>query len=94
MNTMRTVLILAIVVILFIFSIYNAQLVQLTLFNYQTPHLPLFLVLIFVFFLGLLFSALYFSVKVSRLSRQVGQLQREKEATQKELANRSGSTPT
>jgi len=48
MKVARTVLALIILVILFVFSIYNA----LTLFNCQTPHLPLFLVLIFAFFLG------------------------------------------
>jgi uncharacterized integral membrane protein len=82
---MRIVLALTILLVLFIFGIFNAQLVQLILFNYQTPHLPLFLVLIFVFFLGFFLSALYYSVKVTLLRRQLSQLQREKDAVQKEL---------
>jgi uncharacterized integral membrane protein len=90
---MRIVLALAILVVLFVFGIYNAQLVQLTLFNYQTPHLPLFLVLIFVFFLGFFLAALYFSFKISVLRRQFDLAQREKESLKKELASRSGSTP-
>jgi len=81
----RTALALLILVILFVFSIYNAQLVQLTLFNYQAPHLPLFLVLIFAFFLGFFLSALYCAVKVSLLRRQIGQLQKEKEGLKSQL---------
>ena len=91
MKTLRIVLSLVILVVLFIFSIYNAQLVQLTLFNYQTPHLPLFLVLIFIFFLGFSLSALYCSVKVPLLRRQLSHLQREKDALQKDLADRRSS---
>lgn len=93
MKTIRIVLALAILLVLFIFGIYNAQLVQLTLFNYQSPHLPLFLVLIFVFFLGFFLAALYFSLKISALRRQFDLAQREKESLEKELAGRSGPTP-
>jgi uncharacterized integral membrane protein len=92
MKTIRIVLALAILLVLFIFGIYNAQLVQLTLFNYQSPHLPLFLVLIFVFFLGFFLAALYFSLKISALRRQFDLAQREKESLEKELAGRSGPT--
>jgi len=88
MKVLRIVLALAILIILFVFSIYNAHLVQLTLFNYQTPHLPLFLVLIFAFFLGFFLSALYCAVKVSLLRRQIGQLQKEKETLQGEKEQR------
>jgi len=87
MKVARTVLALIILVILFVFSIYNAHLVQLTLFNYQTPHLPLFLVLIFAFFLGFFLSALYCAVKISLLRRQVGQLQREIEGLHGQLGH-------
>lgn len=92
MKTLRIVLALAILVVLFIFGIYNAQLVQLTLFNYQTSHLPLFLVLIFVFFLGFFMAALYLSVKISKLRRQLDLSQREKEALLKELSSRRTSS--
>jgi uncharacterized integral membrane protein len=92
MKTLRIVLAIAILVVLFIFGIYNAQLVQLTLFKYQTSHLPLFLVLIFVFFLGFFMAALYLSVKISILRRQLDLSQREKDALQKELASRRTST--
>jgi len=85
MKVARTALALVIVVVLFVFSIYNAHLVQLTLFSYQTPHLPLFLVLIFAFFLGFFLSALYCAVKVSLLRRQIGQLQKDKESLQGQL---------
>lgn len=91
MKNTQIVLAIFILVILFIFGIYNAQLVQLTLFNYQTPHLPLFLVLIFVFFLGFLLAALYYSWKLSRLRRQLEVAQREKEVLQKEVAKRNES---
>lgn len=92
MKAARIVLALAILMVLFIFGVYNAQPVQLTLFAYQTPHLPLFLVLIFVFFLGFFLSTFYCTVKVSLLRHQFGQLQREKEALQKDLERRRMST--
>ena len=92
MKTARIALALLILVVLFIFSVYNAQLVQLALFDYQTPHLPLFLVLIFVFFLGFFLSALYWAMKISLLRRQINMLQREKDSLQKELAGRRASS--
>jgi len=88
MKNGQIVLAIVILVILFIFGIYNAQLVQLTLFNYQTPHLPLFLVLIFVFFLGFFLAALFYGWKLSRLRRQLDVALREKEVLQKEVAKR------
>lgn len=91
MKTGQLVLAIVILVILFIFGIYNAQLVQLTLFNYQTPHLPLFLVLIFVFFLGFFLAALFYRWKLSRLRRQLDVAQREQEVLQKEVAKRNES---
>jgi len=92
MKVARTALALAIILILFVFSIYNAQLVQLTLFGYQSPHLPLFLVLIFSFFLGFFLSALYYAFQVSRLRRQNGQLQKEKEALHVKMAQQRPPT--
>lgn len=91
MKNGQIALAIVILVILFIFGIYNAQLVQLTLFNYQTPHLPLFLVLIFVFFLGFFLAALFYSWKISRLRRQLDLVQREKVVMQKEVAKRNES---
>ena len=92
MKTMRIVLALIILVVLFVFRIYNPEPVQLTLFKYQTWHLPLALVLIFVFFLGFFLAALYFSIKISLLRRQLHLSQREREAMQKDLASRRNST--
>lgn len=92
MKTTRLILSLVILLGLFLFGAFNYQPVRLKLFSYQTPELPLFLIVVFVFFLGFFLSALYYSVKASLLRRQIGQLQRDKEALQKDLANRRGST--
>lgn len=61
MKTMRIVLAAVILVIFFTFSFYNAQLVQLLFFKYQTPHLPLFMVFFF-------FSSVFFSRQSSSAS--------------------------
>jgi uncharacterized integral membrane protein len=94
MKTLRYALALIILIVLFIFSAYNAQLVRLSFFEYQTPQLPLFLVLIFVFFLGLLLAGLFNTLRVSQLRRQIGQLQREVDAgnRQREAVSKSPAT--
>lgn len=91
MKTTRLILCLVILLVLFLFGAFNYQPVRLKLFSYQTPELPLFLIVVFVFFLGVFLSALYYGFKTSLLRRQIGQLQRDKEALQKDLANRSSS---
>ena len=86
MKTLRYAIALIILIVLFIFSVYNAQLVRLSLFDYQTPQLPLFLVLIFSFFLGLLLAGLFNTLKVAQLRRQIGQLQKEVDAVRRQPA--------
>lgn len=95
MKILRYTLALIILVVLFIFSVYNAQLVRLSLFNYQTPQLPLFLVLIFAFCLGLLLAGLFHTLKGAQLRRQVGALQREADAARRSPQDdlQAGSEP-
>ena len=77
MKTVRLVTAAAIVVVLLILSIYNSQVVRLSIFGYQTPQLPLFLVLVIAFALGFATAALWSALRVAQLRRQIAQLRRE-----------------
>lgn len=93
MKTLKIALSLAVLVALFLFSLYNAQPVQVSFFQHQSPQVPLFLVLIFSFFLGFLLAALWGTVRVSYLRRQIHQLRREKEPARPAVpADRSGQS--
>jgi uncharacterized integral membrane protein len=81
MKTLRILLASVILLVLFIFSINNAQSVQIIFFSYRTPPMPLFLILIFIFFLGFILAALFSAMKINQLNRQLNRLRREKEAT-------------
>jgi len=89
MKTTRLIFSLLVLLLLFLFGVFNYQPVRLKLFSYQTPELPLFLIVVFVFFLGFFLSALYYSIKISLLRRQNSQLQRN---IQKEGESRGGPT--
>jgi len=91
MKTLRIFLAFVILVVLFIFSVNNAQSVQVIFFSYRTPPLPLFLVLIFIFALGFLLAALLSALKISQLRRQLTQLRRETESLRKDDSTRNGS---
>jgi uncharacterized integral membrane protein len=77
MKALKIFFALVILVVLFVFSVNNVQPVKIIFFGYQTPALPLFLVIVFIFSLGFLLSALLCAFKVSKLRRQVSQLQKE-----------------
>jgi uncharacterized integral membrane protein len=88
MKTPRIFLAFVILVVLFIFSVNNAQSVQLIIFSYRTPPLPLFLILLFIFALGFFLAALLSALKISQLRRQLAQLHREAEALRKDGSSR------
>jgi uncharacterized integral membrane protein len=77
MKTLRILLASVILLVLFIFSINNAQSVQIIFFSYRTPPMPLFLILIFIFFLGFILAALFSAMKITQLNRQLNRLRRE-----------------
>jgi uncharacterized integral membrane protein len=81
MKTLRILLASVILLVLFIFSINNAQSVQIIFFSYRTPPMPLFLILIFIFFLGFILAALFSAMKITQLNRHLNRLRREMEAT-------------
>jgi uncharacterized integral membrane protein len=81
MKTLRILLASVILLVLFIFSINNAQSVQIIFFSYRTPPMPLFLILIFIFFLGFILAALFSAMKINQLNRQLNRLRRAMEAT-------------
>ena len=83
MKTLRILLAFVILLVLFIFSINNAQSVQIIFFSYQTPPMPLFLILIFIFLLGFILAALFSTMKIAQLHRQINRLRREQEALKK-----------
>ena len=81
MKTLRILLAFVILLVLFIFSINNAQSVQIIFFSYRTPPMPLFLILSFIFLLGFILAALFSTMKIAQLHRQINRLRREMEAT-------------
>ena len=83
MKTLRILLAFVILLVLFIFSINNAQSVQIIFFSYQTPPMPLFLILIFIFLLGFILAALFSTMKIAQLHRQINRLRREQEVLKK-----------
>ena len=71
MKIVKSSLLLAILVILLVFSIYNGQPVELRFFSYHTPKLPLFLLLLFTFALGFILASLWGSLKaVGRIAKK------------------------
>ena len=83
MKTLRILLAFVILLVLFIFSINNAQSVQIIFFSYRTPPMPLFLILSFIFLLGFILAALFSTMKIAQLHRQVNRLRREMEVLKK-----------
>ena len=79
MKIVRLVAAAVIVIVLLVFSLYNAQLVRLAVFDYQTPQLPLFLVLVIAFILGFAAAVLWSALRITQLRRQIGQMRREAE---------------
>lgn len=77
MKTFKLLLAIVILVLLLVFSAYNAQPVQVRFFGVQTGDLPLFLLIVFCFCLGFLAAALLGTVRSSQLRRQIHQLERE-----------------
>lgn len=80
MKVARLVIAAVVVIVLLVFSLYNAQLVRLAIFDYQTPQLPLFLVLIIAFVLGFAVAASWSALRIAQLRRQIGQLRRDTES--------------
>jgi uncharacterized integral membrane protein len=92
MKTLRIILALIILLLLFVFSINNAQSVQIIFLSYQTPPMPLFLVLLFIFFLGVILAALFGAMKISQLHRRLNRLRREIEILKKDDSRRQDET--
>lgn len=90
MKTLRIILAFIILLVLFIFSINNAQSVQIIFFSYRTPPMPLFLIILFVFFLGIILAALFSTMKIAQLRRQLNRSRREMEALKKDDPRRQG----
>ena len=77
MRTFKLSLAIAILVVLFIFSAYNSQSVQIRFVGFQSGDLPLFLFILFSFILGFLVAALLSTIRGSQLRRQLHLLQKE-----------------
>jgi uncharacterized integral membrane protein len=79
MKALRILLAIIILVVLFIFTVNNIRTVPVT-FLWYSAELPLFLVIITSFILGLLLAALFNLIKNSQLRRQLVQLEKENRA--------------
>ncbi len=91
MKTAKITAALFVLVVLFIFSAYNYQSVEIVFLSYRSPSVPLFLVAISMFVLGAISTGLAAALHLSRLKRTNSILQREVDALQS--ANASGEAP-
>ena len=93
MRTFKLLLAIVILVMLLVFSAYNAQPVQIRFFGLQTGDLPLFLPIVFCFGLGFLAAALLATIRSSQLRRQVHQLERDLASARQGSAQGAGAAP-
>ena len=84
MKTFKITVALVIVVVIFLFSVHNSQPVEIVFFRYSTPPVPLFLIIVFMFLLGLLLTSLLVTVRMSHLNRQIGNIRRENDLLRRE----------
>lgn len=95
MKIVKSSLLLAILVILLVFSIYNGQPVELRFFSFRTPQLPLFLLLLFTFGLGFVLASLWGSLKtIGRSSKKgAGEVNSPSTATESSSTTGEGYNP-
>ena len=77
MRTFKLSLAIAILLVLFIFSAYNSQPVQIRFVGLQSGELPLFLLILFSFLLGFMVAALLSTIRGSQMRRQIHLLEKE-----------------
>ncbi len=85
MKTAKITAALAILVVLFIFSVNNYQPVAIAFLGYRSPAMPLFLIILFMFVLGGMLTGLIAAIRFSQLHRRNLLLQKEIDTLTKSL---------
>jgi len=70
MKSFKIFLLIVVLVALFVFSLNNTQMVKVAFVGFQTPEIPLFLIVLFIFALGFLLGLLVASLEMIRLRRE------------------------
>lgn len=92
-KALKITLALAILIVLFIFCLNNAHMVQVVFLSYQTPEVPLFLIILFVFVLGLLLGLLFSTFQMTRLRREISQARKSLDAIQNGTKKADSQSP-
>ncbi|BCA79452.1 LapA family protein [Desulfuromonas sp. AOP6] len=82
MKSFKIFLLIVVLVALFVFSLNNTQMVQVAFIGFETPEIPLFLIVLFIFALGFLLGLLLASLEMIRLRREATQARKELAALQ------------
>lgn len=82
MKIIKSATLLFVVVLLFSFSVFNMHSVEVSFFTWQSPELPLFLILIFAFALGCVAGVLWDALRTSRHRRKQKKPESEKKTKQ------------
>lgn len=82
MKIIKSATLLFVVVLLFSFSIFNMHSVEVSFFTWQSPELPLFLILIFAFALGCVAGVLWDALRTTRHRRKQKKPESEKKTKQ------------
>lgn len=73
MKSFKIFLLIVVLVALFVFSLNNTQMVKVAFIGFETPEIPLFLIVLFIFALGFLLGLLVASLEMIRLRREAAQ---------------------
>ncbi|MCP3178184.1 MAG: lipopolysaccharide assembly protein LapA domain-containing protein [Desulfuromonadales bacterium] len=73
MKSFKIFLLIVVLVALFVFSLNNTQMVKVAFVGFETPEIPLFLIVLFIFALGFLLGLLVASLEMIRLRREATQ---------------------
>jgi uncharacterized integral membrane protein len=91
MKTAKITVALIILVVLFIFSVNNSQIVEIVFLGYRSPGMPLFLIIIFMFLLGGALAGLLAAIRFSQLHRKNQFLQSQIDSFSRKVDHQPGS---
>lgn len=66
MKIIKSATLLLVIILLFSFSVFNMHSIKVSFFTWQSPEIPLFLILIFAFALGCVAGVLWDALRTTR----------------------------
>lgn len=82
MKIIKSATLLLVVILLFSFSVFNMHSIRVSFFTWQSPEIPLFLILIFAFALGCVAGVLWDALRTTRHRRKQKKPEPEKKTKQ------------